>query len=108
VNETYHAHTHTHAHTHIHTHIHTHTHTYTHTHAHAHAQDNDDGEEMSMDGGGVVGQGAGEEGEEAEGFVVEDGFLSDDEGAREMDEGEGEEGSAIAVKCCSLIMRGHV
>eukprot|EP00967_Tisochrysis_lutea_P075683 scaffold102057_cov22-Tisochrysis_lutea.AAC.1 len=53
---------------------------------HAHLQDNDDGEEMSVDGNG--GQGGNEDGEEAEGFVVEDGFLSEDEGAREMDEGE--------------------
>lgn len=57
-------------------------------HIHTYAQDNDDGEEMSVDGCGNGGQGGGEDGEEAEGFVVEDGFLSDDEGAREMDEGE--------------------
>ncbi|KAF5832725.1 hypothetical protein DUNSADRAFT_11275 [Dunaliella salina] len=47
--------------------------------------DDNDGEEMSMDGGNG-GQGGNEDGEEAEGFVVEDGFLSEDEGAREMDE----------------------
>lgn len=66
---------------------------------------NDDAEEASMDvqGGGLGGAGGtgGEaDGEEAEGFVVEDGFLSDSEGPRMVDEGAWAWPGAGALGCC--------